>query len=102
MRMPEATRRLFPAIEVDALESTTATDFVIGRVLEEGDRRDLRWLCGETTEATLGEWLGRRADRQLSRRSRAFWSLILSLQNPDVADERHAGPVAADNPLWPL
>ena len=93
MRMPATTRRLFSA--VDALESASPDGFVIGRLLEEGDRQDLHWLCDETSEAVLCDWFGRNATRQLSRRSRAFWSLVLSLPNPDV-------PVAADDPLWPL
>ncbi len=88
-RPPQTTHRLFPELDEDA--GLTPDDFVIGRLLEDGDRTDLRWLCSAAGRDRLGAWMARRADRQLSRRSRAFWSLVLDTRTAD-----------RDNPLWPL
>jgi len=91
----EAARaRLAPyALGADPL--ATAEALVIGTLLEEGSSAELAWLTDRVGEAALGEWLTRRGGRQLSRRSRAFWELVLG---------RAAGPpsppLAAE--LWPL
>jgi len=82
---------------------------VIGRLLEDGDRDDLAWLFRSYGRERLTAWLRQRGARQLSRRSRAFWRVILE---PEASD---AGPsssdIAADTTaedsdifgaLWPL
>jgi hypothetical protein len=92
-----ATTRLFPdpvtradgPHPVDGLEPTP---FVIGRLLEDGDSTDLVWLVGAAGEEALAGWLSARGRRQLSRRSRAFWSVLLA--------EPHTDPT--DDLLWPL
>jgi hypothetical protein len=84
--------RLFPGAAGPDLARSASTAFVIGRLLEEGDREDLRWLSRAAGEEALHRWLAQRGRRQLSRRSRAFWSLLLE-----------GTPAAArDDPLWPL
>lgn len=92
MRAASALRRLFSELADGDLERLEPTPFVIGRLLEEGDRSDLGWLCGAVEETALVSWLEARGSRQLSRRSRAFWSLLLSVPG-------HKPP---ENPLWPL
>jgi hypothetical protein len=84
---------LFSELRPADLEQRQATGYVIGRLLEEGDRDDLRWLAGEVGEERLGRWLAERGKRQLSRRSRAFWALVLAAAAP---------PDETENPLWPL
>lgn len=66
--------------------------FIIGRLLEDGDSQDLSWLADRLGEARWVEWLEVRGGRQLSRRSLAFWSLVLdSAVAPSSSGE-----------LWPL
>jgi hypothetical protein len=68
--------------------------WVIGRLLEDGDGADLAWLTESVPEADLAAWLERHGGRRLSRRSRAFWEVVLG---------RPAGPAAeAGAALWPL
>lgn len=91
MPIPEETRRLFPGYSESELE---ASPLLIGRLLEDGDSRDLGWLCRTLPEAELALWLEARGGRQLSVRSRAFWEVVL---------DRKAGPEApARSALWPL
>ena len=97
MSPPAELRRLFPDFSDRDISQLEPTSFVIGRILEEGDTTDLRWLCARSGEAQLAAWLEARGDRQLSRRSRAFWSLLLA--SPGEAARR---PDAQDNPLWPF
>jgi hypothetical protein len=91
-RVPLSTGRLFPGLTPAVLGRSENEAFVIGRLLEEGDTQDLRWLVRTVGEEALERWLASRGERQLSRRSRAFWSLVLT-------GETMRG---ADDPLWPL
>lgn len=93
--LPEALRRLVPDLPPeDASTLEKNEEYLLGRLLEDGDGRDLGWLAAHVPEDRWAAWLEERGGRQLSRRSRAFWSLILGLvpaEAPAVAEE-----------LWPL
>jgi len=93
--VPERTLRLFPGLAAADLAEPTAggRDLLIGRLLEEGDGEDLRWLVTALGEPALAEWLARRGWR-LSPRSLPFWELVLGRRAP-------ARPAAAAE-LWPL
>lgn len=94
MNLPAGTRRLFSSYEEDDLAPDRGESLLIARLLEDGDSADLSWLAARTSEPTLAEWLGRHGRRQLSRRSRAFWEVVLG---------REAGPsVPGAKELWPL
>jgi hypothetical protein len=96
--LPEATVRLFPHYEAGDLSSSLTTydpsAAVVERLLEEGDSVDLRWLVSTFGERGLADWFRERGARQLSNRSRAFWSLLLELPAPS---RRERG-----DELWPL
>ena len=95
-RPPFSTGRLFPELAREDLARFALGAFVIGRLLEEGDTQDLRWLTRVVGEQELRRWLAERGPRQLSRRSRAFWSLLLSRSptRTSTADR--------ESPLWPF
>ncbi len=92
MQLPDATLRLFHSYRPEDLVDAAGRDLLIGRLLEEGDRRDLRWLTAEIDGAELARWLEARGVRQLSRRSLAFWSRLFDTTPEDSADDA----------LWPL
>jgi hypothetical protein len=94
MSLPHGTRRLFSGYNEGDLTPERGGSLLIARLLEDGDSRDLAWLAGVTSEPDLADWLGRHGGRQLSRRSRAFWEVVLG---------REAGPAAPGaEDLWPL
>lgn len=93
MDIPPATKRLFSAYSTASLVAEVHRPFLIGRLLEEGDSSDLRWLNASLPESELGDWLETRGDRGLSRRGLAFWSLVLG---------RQARGEAPGKDLWPL
>jgi hypothetical protein len=84
--------RLFPHHAPRDLDP--CPDFVIGRLLEDGDGRDLRWMFATLGEEAVKRWFAERGGRQLSVRSRALWRLLLSCE-PAV-------PAAGSEDLWPL
>jgi hypothetical protein len=73
--------------------------WALARLLEDGGRDDLAALCGGLPEATLAAWIARHGARRLSRRSLAFWSVVLD--RPDLQPEKLPG-LAARRELWPL
>ena len=87
-------RRLFPDDEEAALDA--APSYRTARLLEDGDRADLRaFLDGDPQPA--GDWLERHGARRLSRRSLAFWEWVLerkAVTDPEAQALRSA--------LWPL
>ena len=91
-RLPRHVERLIPEHDPALLLRDEHLPFLIARLLEEGDGRDLAWLVSRCGEAPLGRWLERHGERLLSERSRAFWHLLLGLE-PTAAEE---------NPLWPI
>lgn len=92
--VPAATRRLFPHTPLTDADLAEPGSFVLARVLEDGDSRDLAWLVATVGEEGLARWLAERGGRQLSRRSRAFWRRVLTTEP--------ATPHPLAEELWPL
>ena len=92
MNVAPRTERLFPHHDLRALERSESQPFVVARLLEEGDSRDLSLLVDQVREDELLDWLDEHGARQLSRRSLHFWRLVLGSQRQDVPG----------GDLWPL
>jgi len=71
-------------------------DFLVGRLFEEGDTRDLRWLTENFSEKELADWLRMYGARRLSKRSLAFWATLFG------EGEALAGRPPETEDLWPL
>ena len=85
-------RRVFPHHSAVDLEAREHQPWLIGRLLEEGDTNDLRWLIDRVGEDEIAGWVRQRGQRQLSPRSRSFWARVLNL---DMA-------TFEEDPLWPI
>ncbi len=75
---PTSLERLFPGAAVGLL-AEPANPLVIGRILEDGEAADLKWLAAIVGEEELRRWVAERGGRQLSPRSRSLWSLVLGV-----------------------
>ena len=78
--IPAHALRLFPdhfPDHGDGAGTSAAGSWEIGRLCEDGDSRDLSWLTAAIPEERLADWLERQGGRQLSRRNRAFWEVVL-------------------------
>lgn len=97
--LPVDTWRLFPgASDADLDPARGGGSLLIARLFEDGDRHDLAWLCGAVPEPELAAWLERHGARLLSRRSRAFWEVVLGRPAGRLSDEVRDAAQA----LWPL
>ena len=94
MRMPAGARRLLSHYDEEDLDLRRDRSLILSRLLEDGDGADLAWLTAALPEAEIADWFSRHAGRQLSRRSREFWRVVL---------RRDPGPVHPEaQALWPL
>jgi hypothetical protein len=94
LSLPGGTQRLFPHYDERDLDLQRSRSLILSRLLEDGDAADLAWLTASIPEAEIAEWLARHGGRQLSRRSREFWRVVLG---------RDPGPVHPEaQALWPL
>ena len=92
--LPLPIRRLFPHHDLSLVVAPESRSFLIAKLLEEGDREDLRWLIDRVGEEKLKVWLEKKGGRALSRRSRLFWQWVLAGEAGAKAEVREA--------LWPL
>ena len=91
---PTAVLQRFSGHHAATLLRAEHRDFLIGRLLEEGDGAELRWLLQRVGRNAVASFVARRGGRQLSRRSRAFWSAAVGVE---------AAPATAlQHELWPL
>ena len=105
--LPEAARRLFgdPAElgaaprDAPVLDGAAPDPYVMARLLEDGDREDLAWLCRQFPASALAAWVERHGARRLSRRSLSFWAV--TLDRPDLLPERQPA-LERRRELWPL
>jgi hypothetical protein len=111
--LPQAARRLLGAEGATSLraalgsratpgspDAAPALDpWIVARLLEDGDHADLAWLCGLLGEPAMAAWLERHGARRLSRRSLAFWAVLLD--RPALRPERLPA-LARRMELWPL
>jgi hypothetical protein len=94
--LPSSTGRLLAHYSDGDVRFPEHKAFLIGRLFEEGDTRDLRWLTENVTEKELSGWLRVHGGRRLSRRSLAFWVVLLG------DDEALAGRPPETEDLWPF
>ena len=97
--LPTATARLFDGYAEAELLRDENRDFLLERLLEEGDRQDLRWLCARVGEPAIRAFVHVQGERRLSARSRAFWRFVLA--EPEPA-ETPAPSTTTGSELWPL
>jgi len=92
--LPAGARRLFTHWDEEDLTPERASSLLLARLLEDGDAADLSWLTATFPEPEIAAWLARHGGRQLSRRSRAFWQVVLGVEAVPARPEAEA--------LWPL
>ncbi len=83
--LPEDLRGLFWDVEFRRLRWPRHRDFVIGRVLAEGDFQQTRWLVGTIGRDGIREWIVGRRGRGLSPRVLRFWEAVLDLPHRQVS-----------------
>lgn len=95
--LPAQALRLFDGYSPEDLLLPQHRTFLLERLLEEGDLKDLRWLTSQVGEPEIRAFYHQHAARRLSARSRAFWRLVLG-----AAEAPEASDAPSRSELWPL
>jgi uncharacterized protein DUF6922 len=78
--IPPEARPLFWDCRPDQLDLETHAPFILGRVLEYGSLASVRWAIDIYGTERIKTFLRERGRRTLSRKTLAFWTLILGLE----------------------
>jgi hypothetical protein len=70
---------LFPEYDFEAIDLKHHQGMTIERILERGTWERLRWLFATFGEDRVTEWVREHGFRLLSKRSFAFWRLVLGI-----------------------
>lgn len=77
--VPRRFRRFFWDVRIADLSVDQHQDFILGRLLEDGDRQALHWLVRTYSRETVAAFLKGRGVEVLSRRAWQFWSVYVGL-----------------------
>jgi hypothetical protein len=104
--IPRDTLRLFDGHDPADLEDEQYRSFVVGRLLEDGDSQDLRWLFESFGAEELRAWLPDHAPQRLSERSRGFWTWISGFSDEAREAMESKAPALAGSAraesVWPF
>ena len=76
-RLPEFLRPFFWDVRVADLSPKNHQEFILGRLLESGDRQAVDWTLKIYSREALLSFLRGRGEAVLSKRARNFWILLL-------------------------
>ena len=82
--LPPVLGALFWDCDFSQLDWQTHRDFIVRRVLVEGDWDAVCWLRRELGDTALREWILQHQGRALSPQQLRFWELILDLPKDEV------------------
>ncbi len=77
--IPPTLTRYFQEYRVEDLDIVQNADLIIGRVLEFGNRAELRWLFATYGADRIRDFVRRRGFRKLSKRAFTFWRTVLGI-----------------------
>lgn len=82
--LPSFLKPFFWDTEFSRLKWSSHQDFIIQRILVEGDWNAVQWLRRRLGDEVLLTWILQHKGRGLDKRRLRFWELILQLPNNTV------------------
>lgn len=90
--IPPSFSPLFPEYDIKTLNIERDSDLILGRILEDGNRREISWANQQYSLKKRQAFIESRGHRSLSPRALRFWSLILETSaKPDTQSWRSLG-----------
>lgn len=84
--VPADMEWLFPEYAFEDVDTQTHQGVIIERVLERGSWEQVRWLFRTYSEERVADWVRQHGFRLLSKRSFAFWRLVLNISEINTPD----------------
>ncbi|OGZ23900.1 MAG: hypothetical protein A2896_03070 [Candidatus Nealsonbacteria bacterium RIFCSPLOWO2_01_FULL_43_32] len=79
---PRSLKKYFWDTDFSKLNKNSHSQFIIGRILEYGDERAIKWLFKSFKRSEIGETIEKR--RNMSPLSAHYWGLILSIPRDKI------------------
>ena len=79
--IPPSARILFPEYDAGRLHAYRDASLIIPKIMEQGDRLEIRWMLSQYSSGWIKGWLAREGWR-LSPRAARFWSWWLKTPFP--------------------
>lgn len=95
--LPPEVRRLFWDCQPDRLDPEAHAPFILDRVLEYGSLPSVRWALDVYGPQRIRRFLLDRGRRTLSRKTLAFWAMVLGLET-DPCFEKSS--LTRSRPFW--
>jgi hypothetical protein len=77
MNIPASLAPFFQEYYLEQLDIEHAADTIIGRVLQFGNRQEIRWLFSVYSPQQISAWVTAWGSEALPEPHRTFWSLVL-------------------------
>ena len=82
-RVPKYLCSLFWDVSIDSFDPVEYPRYTIGRVLELGDEKAMKWLKGIFSEQQIMEVI--KLERRLTPKSANFWASVYGIPSNEVA-----------------
>ena len=80
--IPNFLKNYFWDVDFSKLNKKDHSEFIIERILEYGDKKEIKWMKKEFKLSQIKNVL--QASRNLSRKSANFWQIILGLDKDKI------------------
>ena len=98
MFLPEFLQSCFWDVDFDELNPQEYPYFVIERILEYGNKKDIDWLAKNFPKSTIKKTII--SSRSLSPKSANFWALVLDLNRNKILCLKKLS-TKKQNEIWP-
>jgi hypothetical protein len=80
MPIPATLAPFFQEYDFSVLNPQKDSYTIIERVLQFGDRSEIRWLFRTYSQEKIGDWVRRFGNELLPQPHRTFWQIVLDIQ----------------------
>ena len=78
--IPTSLAPFFQEYDITKLSPEKDTFTIIERVLQFGDRAEIKWLFGLYSQESIASWVRHFGDERLPQPHRKFWKLVLDVE----------------------
>ena len=78
--IPASLTPFFQEYDLAKLTPEKDAHTIIERVLQYGNRAEIKWLCGMYSQDSIASWVRRFGDERLPQPHRTFWKLVLDVE----------------------
>lgn len=79
--LPHSLHWLFPEVELETIDTSAHTDYILARVLERGRLVDVKWAIAEFGKPRIHRFFQEVGHPEISERTRCFWRAVFRAED---------------------